>query len=261
MIILPLIFCEKVRVYEKMILYLQRILYVLTQKGEGRQNMGKRPLFGRAIVSMVLVFCFSLPSAASVLPPPDEEISSTSDNRRESGDVVHAHKSKVALKSNLLSFAVGAPNIGVEMSFGNHFSVAATGTYAWWRIKNTYALQTLQGGLDAKYWFNPKKKALTGWNVGVYGIYGGRWDVQWKKGWQGDRFFSTGITAGYAMPVTKDLNLEFALAAGWFHTTEARRYEIENGHLMWRQTRYNVDRFSLTKVQVNLVWLIGRNEK
>ena len=169
----------------------------------------------------------------------------------------------LALKTNLLFDVVGAPNLGVELSLGGNrkFSVAADVAYAYWQINNLYALQTIQGGVEAKYWFRPSERSFTGWNTGVYGMYCNRYDVQWKDGYQGDGFWSAGISAGYSMPISKRLNLEFAIAGGYFYTPEVRHYHRpENGHLLWEETRYNVGRVSLTKLKVNLVWLIGRKK-
>lgn len=211
-----------------------------------------------SVLSLMLV-SLSVTTATATAFPPDEQQAAEPGDNRQSSSAASARTFKLALKSNLLFDLMGAPNIGIEYPIGDDFSVSASGAFAYWRINNSYALQTLQGGLDAKYWFNQRKGALTGWNAGLYGVYGGRYDVQWKQGWQGSSFFSAGLVAGYALPVGKCLNLEFALAAGWFHTPEARHYERLNGErLLWQQTRSNVNRFSLTKVQVNLVWLIGK---
>ncbi len=164
----------------------------------------------------------------------------------------------VALRTNLLSDIVLMPNLGIEVPLGKHFSVAGDFAYAYWRIDNTYALQTIQGNLEGRYWFDTRKGLLTGWSVGVYGTYGGRYDVQWEGGYQGDSFFTAGLTGGWAMPLSEHFHLDFSLAAGYFFTPEVRRYERpQEGHLIWKETRYDVGRFSLTKARVSLVWLWG----
>ncbi len=167
----------------------------------------------------------------------------------------------LALKTNMLFDLVGAPNVGVEVPLGRHFSLTADIAYAFWRIDNRYALQTLQGGIGAKFWFSQKKGQLTGWNVGLYGMYCARYDVQWQDGYQGDGFWSGGISVGYSWAVSPRLRLEASVAAGVFYTPEVRHYtRPENGHLMWQETRYNVTRFAPTKLQLNLIWLIGKKK-
>lgn len=167
----------------------------------------------------------------------------------------------IAFRTNLLFNAVGAPNLGVEVPIGKRFSVAADFAYAYWRINNRYALQTIQGGIEAKYWLSPSDRPLTGWNAGAYGMYSSRYDVQWIDGYQGDGFWSAGIGAGYSTPISNRLNLEFALAGGYFYTPEVRHYHWDpSGNLLWKETRYNVERITLTKVKVNLVWLIKKKK-
>lgn len=186
-------------------------------------------------------------------------------------------KYPIALRTNLLFDAIGAPNIGIEMPIGDHFSVLADFAYAYWRSpKNLYALQTLEWGVEGRYWFgvNEKKKLknaewskpLRGWNAGVYGMYCSRYDVQWTNGYQGDGFWSMGLTAGHATPIARNLALEFSLAAGYFYTPEYRHYHQPeydtNGkyHLMWQQTG-NFGTFTLTKARISLVWLIRSTKK
>lgn len=165
----------------------------------------------------------------------------------------------LALRTNLLLDVIGGPNIGIEVPIGKHFSAAADFIYAYTRINNRFALQTIQGSLEGRYWFRQRdNKPLIGWNLGVYGVYGGRYDIQWQGGWQGDSFWSAGITGGYSLPIHKCLNLDFSLGIGYLFTPEARHYtRPRDGYLVWEQTRYNMGRFSLTKARVDLVWLIG----
>ena len=222
-------------------------------------NNFRRP-FGRIATLAVWSFLFSATAGTAFgagWPDPQRDTLS---------DRISATKPRDALvpvlKTNLLFDLAGAPNFGVEIPLNLKFSLTGEAAYAYWRIDNRYALQTMQGGIGLKYWFRLRNgEPLTGWNAGVYGVYGGRYDVQWKDGYQGDGFVSTGLSAGYAMPVSKRLNLEFSLAAGYFHTPEVRHYHRpENGHLLWQETRYHVNRFSLTRVQVNLIWLIEKRK-
>jgi hypothetical protein len=165
------------------------------------------------------------------------------------------HEYRWALRSNLLFDAAGAPNLETEFALDDHFSVLVGITYADWSVDGLYASQTLHGGVEGRYRFKP----LTGWYAGIYAMVGGRYDVRWKDGYQGDGFWSAGLSAGYSIPLSRRLNLEFSLAGGYFFTPEVRHYHRpENGHLLWQRTRYNVGRISLTRVAVDLVWLFGK---
>ncbi len=221
--------------------------------------------FSRGTILVTLcLFLMSLTAAAQT-PAPEQQPGAAletpfppSGNSTAAGGV-RSYLMQVAVKSNMLFLAAGTPNIGLEFPVSDQFSITATGAFTRLTIKQTYAIQTLQGGLDFKYWFGAGGgRTLTGWNAGVYMVAGAPWDVQWKTGWQGDSFLSAGLEGGYSLCIGKKWNLEFLLAAGWFHTPEARQYRKEGGHMMWQQSRQNVHRFSLTKAQVNLVWHFGR---
>ncbi len=163
----------------------------------------------------------------------------------------------IGIRTNLLFDIVGAPNVGIEFPIGWFFSVAGDFTYSYWHMNSLYALQTIQGSIEGRYWFNSRREnLLTGWNVGLYGTYCSRYDIQLGSGYQGDGFWSAGVSAGYSLPISYKLNLDFSLGAGYFYTPEVRHYNRpEDGHLIWEETRYNVGRFSLTRIKINLVWM------
>lgn len=172
----------------------------------------------------------------------------------------------IALKTNLLYDALGAFNISAEIPLGK-FSAVAEFVYGYWRTDNRYALQTLQGSVEVRYWFGVSErqsyreqwqKPLRGWNVGTYFTYCSRYDVQWQRGYQGDGYRSAGITAGYAVPIGKNFSLDFSLAGGYLFTPEYRYYHPQQeGHLMWQETG-SWSGLTLTRVQLSLVWLIEK---
>lgn len=180
----------------------------------------------------------------------------------------------LAFRTNLLYDAVGALNIGIEVPFGKrkNWSLMADFAYSYWRSqKNLYALQTLEYGVESRYWFGVKEvrkirnpnwaQPMKGFYLGVYGRYWQRYDVQFVDGYQGDGSWSAGITAGYVVPLNRSFSLDFGLAGGWFSTSEYRHYhqpeydENGKGHLMWQQTG-TWSGLSLTKVRLALVWMI-----
>lgn len=168
----------------------------------------------------------------------------------------------VALRTNLLLDMVGGPNIGIEVPIGNHFSVAGDFAYAHTQMNNRFALKTIQGSLEGRYWFKQGKNILTGWNLGLYGTYSGRFDYQWNSGHQGDKYWSVGLSGGYAIPLSNSFNMDFSVMGGFVHSPEVRYYnKPQNGHLIWKETKYNVSRFKLTQVRVNLVWLLKSTKK
>lgn len=171
-------------------------------------------------------------------------------------------KTVFALRTNLLLDAVGGSNLGIEVPLGKHFSVAGDFAYAYTRINNYHALQTIRYTLEGRYWFKPRKNALTGWNIGVYGTYCSRFDLQWGGGWQGDGYRSAGLSAGYSARLSRRFNLDLSLLAGYVYAPEVRHYgKPQDGHLIWEKTVYHAKGFFPTQVRVNFVWLICKKEK
>lgn len=185
----------------------------------------------------------------------------------------------LALRTNLLYDAIGALNIGVELPLGKekNWSLIADMAYSYWHSSNNrFALQTLEYGLESRYWFgvNQARKArnsnwaqpLKGFYLGAYGSYWQRYDVQFIDGYQGDDSWSAGLTAGYAIPIGRSLSFDLGIGAGWFSTSEYRHYHKpeydEHGkhHLMWQQTGI-WGGLSLTKLRLSLVWMFQTTKK
>ncbi len=164
-----------------------------------------------------------------------------------------------AVETNLLLLAAGVPNLGAELRLGERFSLAANAAFTNWRIESRRALQINKGSAELKYWFAAAERPFTGWYCGAWGTLGGRYNVQWNSGWQGDRFYAAGITGGRSFAVGRRLNIEVSASAGWFHTPEARHYHSADDVLIWQQTRYNTGSF-MFKCAVGLVWLPGKEK-
>lgn len=161
-----------------------------------------------------------------------------------------------ALRSNLLIDLFAGINIGAELPIGNHISVAADFSYIYTRLFNTYALQSLQFSLEGRYWFRQTSNELTGWNAGLYTTYCSRFDIQWSNGYQGDGYWSAGLSGGYAWRISDSFNIGVAVMGGVVYLPEFRHYtKPQDGHLMWKETRYNAVRFLPTMIRLDLVWL------
>ena len=140
--------------------------------------------------------------------------------------VDESQRTVLGLKTNLLLDAVSALNFAVEVPFGKHFSVEYFQTTPWWEAKsNKFCLQFLSFGGQAKWWFLPRVKpatedrkqrdALMGHFLGLYG-WGGKGDLQLgRKVCQQFDFWSAGLTYGYSMAVSKNLNMEFSISVGY----------------------------------------------
>lgn len=164
----------------------------------------------------------------------------------------------VALKTNLLYDAVTALNVEIEVPIGAHWSVVAEDLFPWWEHGNKYCFQIWEMGIEGRYWFRENRyhnHKLRGWFVGPY-VMSGKYDLQWKNdlNYQGE-FWSAGATAGYAMPISKRLNLEFSLSVGYLSTAYRHYFHAADySELFHDGERGRTGYFGPTKVKVSLVW-------
>ena len=164
----------------------------------------------------------------------------------------------VAVKSNLLYDVATVLNAEVEVPLGDHFSVAVEYLFPWWERDNKYCLQLLELGFEGRYWLREQarhKGCLQGWFVGVYAM-SGMYDFQYKRdvNYQGE-FWSAGLTAGYAMRLTKRLNLEFSLSAGFLSSAYRHYFPADDWSELYRDGKSGrTNYFGPTKAKVALVW-------
>ncbi len=184
--------------------------------------------------------------------------------------LAHGHSARpyyMALKNNLLYDAILLPNLALEFSLPQRWSIELEGMWSWWNTdtgKHLYH-RIQAGGIELRKWLGlPGRTPLTGHFVGAYG-YLGNWDIR-----LGDTGFqcptsslSFGLTYGYSTPLGRRLNAEFLIGVGYFGG-EYHKYTYDglNDRYPWRST-HDLDWFGPTKAKVSLVWLIGsgKNEK
>lgn len=118
-------------------------------------------------------------------------------------------------------------------------------------------------GIEPRWWFarDDRRDYLTGHFAGVYGM-SGKYDLQWdtKLCYQGE-FWSAGLTYGYALPVSRWMNMEFSVSTG-FLRTDYRHYQPDPGYEHLFRDKYNVGTvswFGPTKLKVSLVIPIGKD--
>lgn len=141
--------------------------------------------------------------------------------------VFKKQKTVVGLKTNLLYDAVTALNYSIEVPFNKHLSLQFEQHTPWWLARsNKYCLQFLSLGGEFRWWFAPRtsedtgdrklRDALVGHFLGL-NVWGGKSDIQWGRdfGCYQFEFMSAGLTYGYSMPISKHLNLEFSITAGY----------------------------------------------
>lgn len=178
-------------------------------------------------------------------------------------------KTILALKTNLLYDLVSWVNFSIEAPvYKDRISVLYYHQFPWWRwgkSNNEFCMRFLSIGGEARWWFKPmprpatpkriKRDKFMGHFVGLY-AESGRWDFERKRDicYQGEHW-SVGLSYGYAMPISKRLNLEFSVSAG-YASIPHRGYEPSQDystlwHLPEKDGTWKY--FGLTKAQITLV--------
>jgi hypothetical protein len=171
-----------------------------------------------------------------------------------------------ALKTNLLHDAALLPDLHAEFSIGRRFSIEFGGQWSWWTSNrshdNTWRIQT--AGLEGRWWLGDRAKRtpLSGHFLGVYGM-AGTYDVRFgaKTGHLSDMSYSAGLSWGYSARLSRALNLEFGLSAGYMGG-KYETYHIYDGprDIFYRDGRHTRHWFGPTKARISLVWLLdGKN--
>lgn len=165
-----------------------------------------------------------------------------------------------ALKTNALYDLLAIPSIGAEVYLGKNFSIAANWSYAWWKNDNVHWYHRVYGGdLAARYWLGKRaaEKPLTGHHVGIYGQMITYDFETGNRGILADRWsWAFGAEYGYSLPIGYRLNLDFTVGLG-YHWGEYKEYLPIDECYVWQATkkrRY----LGPTKIEVSLVWLLGR---
>lgn len=180
----------------------------------------------------------------------------------------------MAVYTNMLYDAVAVPNLGIEFYLGRNWSIAANYMHAWWSYDPRHRYWRIYGGeINVRRWFGQAalEKPLTGHHIGAY-VQALTYDFEWGgKGYMGGQprgtifdlaHFGGGVEYGYSLPVGRRFNIDFSVGVGYIGG-KVHEFIPENGHYRWTATKQK-HWFGPTKLEVSLVWLIGRgnvNEK
>lgn len=163
----------------------------------------------------------------------------------------------IAIKSNLLYDLATALNVEVEIPIGLRWSIMVEDVFPWWHNGNKWAFQMWEMGVEGRYWFKrtTARKVLSGHFIGAYAM-SAKYDFQWKReiDYQGE-YWSTGITYGYSMPISKLFNLEFSASFGYL-STDYRHYQPSADNSVLVKDPYEHGKMNYigpTKLKVSLV--------
>lgn len=155
-----------------------------------------------------------------------------------------------AIKTNLLFWAFGAPNVQCEIPLfhGNQWSLEAEWVFPWfvWG-NNTRALEIMNLGAEIRYWLGNRKSQpmLQGFHIGA-ALAGGYYDLEMKKskGYQGE-YVNFYFNIGYQYRWSEHWALDASIGVGLLYS-KYRYYEgssiypeghleENDNHLMWKE--------------------------
>jgi len=174
-----------------------------------------------------------------------------------------------AIKTNLLYDVITLPNLGVEVRLDDRWSIHSSWMYGWWNnnFSRHYFLRAYGGEVSLRRWFGSRidGKPFTGHHVGIYGQL---FTYDFRKGDHGymggrpggtlwDKIsYAAGVEYGYSLPLHRRLRLDFSAGVG-YQAGVIHDYTPEDGCKVWQRTR-NRRRVGPTKVEISLLWLIGK---
>ena len=160
-----------------------------------------------------------------------------------------------AIKTNVAYLAATVANLGVEYSFGDHYSIDLPIIYSPYTVARDYRLRFLAVQPEFRYWLKaPMKGHFFGvhLNIGAFNIA-----VDNKNRYQSpDGFYGVGFSYGYGLPFARHWAAEFTVGAGYVHTKYDTYYNIPNGARFEKGRAYNY--WGLTKVGINLLYRFGK---
>lgn len=130
-----------------------------------------------------------------------------------------------AIKTNVAYLAATVANLGVEYSFGDHYSIDLPIIYSPYTVARDYRLRFLAVQPEFRYWLKaPMKGHFFGvhLNIGAFNIA-----VDNKNRYQSpDGFYGVGLSYGYVLPFARHWAAEFTVGAGYVHTKYDTYYNI-----------------------------------
>lgn len=132
-----------------------------------------------------------------------------------------------SIKTNLPLWLTGSPNIGVEFSLGQQFTINGDVTWMPYMFKkHEEVFRVWVGSVDLRYYIRPKfyytNNTWDGFYIGPYAMYG-NFNVGFFRG--GDRQsyrrdgwgVSGGVSLGYKFFLSKRLRMDVNLGVGYAH--------------------------------------------
>ena len=173
---------------------------------------------------------------------------------------------RLSAKSNLLYDAALMPNLGFEIAVGKQFTIAASGTYGWLKMRPWHKnIRIVTGDVGVNYWFGDDTDQVMhrGFHIGPYAaIY--RYEFLFgSDGQQAKINWGAGVAVGYSMPVSPEFSFDFTLGLGYVGG-KYKEYDVVDDvfeRFVWKadKQRHYV---GPTRLEIAFVWhLFGPKKK
>lgn len=123
------------------------------------------------------------------------------------------------IKTNLIGWAMGIVNAGVEFNLASHLSLDIPIYYCGWNyFKNTLKFRTLSTQPEFRYWCRSQNEGFfigAHFGIGLFNVaWGGEYRYQEKD--SKSPAFGGGVSLGYRLPISKSgkWHLEFSIGSG-----------------------------------------------
>ncbi len=161
-------------------------------------------------------------------------------------------RTKFSLRTNLLYWLGGTPNLGVEWQPSRGVGILVNGGYAPW-ASNSW--EHNWGG-----WFvAPEVRLYLGeqkrWFVGGQFLAGGFNLKPKDTGYQGT-MLAGGVTGGYKMRLSKCFDMDFSLGLGYGHLEYDTYRHADNGYNVYKEKNVTKNTFMPIQAGISLIWKI-----
>lgn len=166
-------------------------------------------------------------------------------------------RAQTGVKTNLLDDAMLMPNASIEVSAGNHYSLALSARYAPVALSEDHKWKHWAVAPEVRYWpwatfrrwYVGLEPFVAGYNAAGLYVYGLR--DRRKEG----MLYGAAITVGYAWQLSPRLNLEAGTGLGYAYT---RFDKYDAGKCGYPHGRKSGNVFGMTQLGVSLVYFIHK---
>ena len=168
---------------------------------------------------------------------------------------------RFAIRTNVLYDAVLLPTLGVEWRINRNISMKLDGSIAWWGSQTGKVQKIWILNPEIRWYLGYAKQLYTGisGHYGKYNLYKyslGRL-ISNDTGYQGD-LWSTGITIGYQLPLSRSLSVDFNLGLGYTHF-EYDSFTVTDHARNFKFKKQNKNFWGPTQIVINLIWKLSDN--